>query len=631
MMQGVKVSSAGSHTEFSQDYGRLVPCADAVTRIALLALLGLAACQSSRGPALVQVTGVVAQELREGDTLELRGQPFPEGRPVDVTFRGEVRRPGATGRTAFELTLPGKSASTHAVTVPITRQVERAMTGTEGARHATFRGSIEVSFRPRVAGTPPVTGELAEAVLDFVPAEEDATLAAAREEKGRAFAAFAGLLLERRDGVLVVEGVMPDSPAERAGVSAGDRLLELDGVRLLELSDLVPAAEARVSEVAIERAGVKTRLPLDVARFEPIAAGKLAPLAGIVLSLALLFGIVASPFGRGLSLLEWRLAERLRAAQRKAPRFGHASRRSPFAGALTAALPASVGPYVAVVAAFAVVTALGFGRPLVARELDLVVVLVAAYAALGLSALLFGARGERGVVARLRRVLLVVVQALVAFSAFGSVVLTTGGLGADELALTQGPWPWEYSVLRGPLPLFSFAILALSLVPEVARGPSEPGAKLTSGHGRLRGLPEIVASAQLVLVSGVAALAFLGGARSGGDRGGSVVSLIGIALLLLKTVGVSGLVLLGRRALGPFDLADARGPLLARLLPAALVCLGTSVVLRRVASDTFRAGLERSAAACFVALALVLLLLVARRAVAGVRQRSAEPGLNPWI
>jgi hypothetical protein len=144
-------------------------------------------------------------------------------------------------------------------------------------------------------------------------------------------------------------------------------------------------------------------------------------------------------------------------------------------------------------------------------------------------------------------------------------------------------------------------------------------------------LPEVVASAHLVLVSGVAALAFLGGARSGGDRGGTVVSLIGIALLLLKTVGVSGLVLLARRAFGPFDLADARGPLSTRLLPAALVCFGASVVMRRLANDTFRVALERSAAACSFAVALAVLLLLARRAFAGVRHRSADAGLNPWI
>jgi hypothetical protein len=579
-------------------------------RILLLALLGLAACQSSRGPALVQVTGVGNQELREGDTLELRGQPFPEGRSVDVTLRGEVRRPGEPKRTAFELALSGTSASTRSVTVPITRQVERAMTGAERARHATFHGSIEVSFRPRVAGTPPVTGELTDVVLDFVPAEEDAALAASREEKGRVFASYAGLLLERRDGRLAVTGVMPDGPAERAGVTAGDQLLELDGVRLLELSDLVPAAESRVSELYLERAGAKTRLELDVARFEPIAAGKLAPLAGIVLALALLFVLLVSPLGRGLSLLEWRLAERLRAAQRKMPRFGHASRPSPLLRAALAHLPSSVGPYVAIVAAFAVVTALGFGQPLVARELDLAVVLVAAYAALALGVLLSGAPGERGVVSRLHRALLVLVQAVVAFTAFGSVVLSTGGLGADELALMQGPWPWEFWVLRGPLPLFSFVLLAMSLVPDAALGPADPGAPAAPARPRRRGVSAVVANAHLVLVSGVMALAFLGGARVGGDRGGTLVSLVGVALLLLKTVSVAGVVVLVRRLFGPFDLVDARAPLLTRVLPATL---------------------ERSAAACSVALGLALLFVMARRALASVRHRSPEPGLNPWI
>jgi hypothetical protein len=602
-----------------------------VTRIVLLALLGLAACQPNRGPALVQVTGVGNQELREGDTLELRGQPFPEGRSVDVTLRGEVRRPGERKRAGFELTLSGTSASTRSVTLPITRQVERAMTGVEGARHATFHGSIEVSFRPRVAGTPPVTGELADVVLDFVPAEEDAALAAAREEKGRRFASFAGLLLERRDGRIVVDGVMPDGPAERAGVTAGDHLLELDGVRLLELGDLVPAAEARVSELAVERDGTKARLLVDVARFEPIAAGKLAPLAGALLSLGLLFALLASPLGRGLSLVEWRLGERLRARTRRAPRFGPATRRSPWVSELVALLPASVGPYVAVVAAFAVVTALGFGRPLVARELDLAVVLVASYAALLLAVLLSGAPGERGVVARLRRTLLVLVQALVAFAGFGSVLVATGGVGVDELALSQGPWPWDYWALRGPLPLFSFLILVLAQVPDAALGPADPGAPIRSDRARRRGLPALVGSAHLVLSSGLLSLAFLGGARCGGDRGGTVVSLAGIALLLAKTVGVAGLVVLVRRLLGPFDLADARAPLVGRLAPAALLCFGASLALSRLATDTFRVALERSAAACSVAIGLALVLVVARRAFAGMRQRAGEPGLNPWI
>jgi hypothetical protein len=67
------------------------------------------------------------------------------------------------------------------------------------------------------------------------------------------------------------------------------------------------------------------------------------------------------------------------------------------------------------------------------------------------------------------------------------------------------------------------------------------------------------------------------------------------------------------------------------VLPATFVCFGLSLALDRLASDAFRAALERSAAACSVALGIALVFAMARRAFASVRQRSAEPGLNPWI
>jgi len=601
-----------------------------VLRALVLCLLGLAACDPPRGPALVKVTGVGSSELREGDTLELRGQSFPEGRSVEVTLRGEVRRAGQERTRGFELTLTGTSASTHSVTIPVTRQVERAFTGVERAAHTTFRGAIEVSFRPRVAGTPPVTGELPEAVLDFLPAEEDAATSQELAEQGQRFAAFAGLLLGERGGQVVVEGVMPDSPAERAGVGAGDRLLEIDGLRVLAPPDLVPPPRARASELWVERAAGagRARLVADVAGFEPLSARDLAPVAGVIAAIAFFLALLVSPFGRVAAFFESRVAERLRALTMPRPPRPRASGagRAPLA-TLMAALPLSVAPYVAVVAASALVTALGLGRSLVAREVDLAVVLIGVYTALAVTVLIFGARGERGALPRLKRVLLVLVQGVVAAAAFGAAAVEAGGLGVLDFGLAQGAAPWHWLAVRGPLELGATAVLVLSLVPEASHGPPPVGTSVPSKRRRTGGLA-LVSTAHLVVMSGLVALVFLGGARLSAF---GAPSLGGVALLLAKTALVMALLVAIRRLLGPFDLADARAPLCFIALPGALVLFGLSLAARRFLDGSLVGAFERATALGFFALALVAAVLVVSRTVLGLKARGADPGLNPWI
>jgi len=601
-----------------------------VLRALVLCLLGLAACDPSRGPALVKVTGIGSPELREGDLLELRGQSFPEGRSVEVTLRGELRAAGQERTRGFELTLAGTSASTHSVTIPVTRQVERAFTGVERASHTTFRGAIEVSFRPRVAGTPPVTGELPEAVLDFLPAEEAAATTRDLVEQSQRFAAFAGLLLGERGGNVVVEGVMPDSPAERAGVGAGDRVIEIDGLRVLEPSDLAPPPRARVSELWVERAAGtgRARLVVDVAGFEPLSPRDLAPVAGLIAAVVFFVALLVSPFGRVATFFEGRVAERLRAlAGPRPPRpRASATARGPLA-AFVAALPTSVGPYVAVVTAAALVTALGLGRSLVAREVDLAVVLVGVHAALAVTVLLFGARGEHGALRRLRRVFMVLIQGVVTALAFGAAAVEAGGVGVLDFGLAQGAAPWHWLALRGPLELGAAAVLLLALVPEASHGPPPVGVTLSAKRRRRGGL-WLVSIAHLVVMSGLVALVFLGGARLGAF---GAPSLGGVALLLAKTAFVVALLVVVRRVLGPFDLVDARVPLALIAVPSALGLFGLSLAARRFVDGSLLSAFERATALASFALALLAIGLVVSRTVLGPKARSADPGLNPWI
>ncbi|HEY3500688.1 MAG TPA: PDZ domain-containing protein [Polyangiaceae bacterium] len=595
--------------------------------------LGLWACQRPGQPPLVELTGVASTRLREGDVLELRGRAFPEGRRAEVTLRGEVNRAGEPRTKGFELVLSGRSVSPHAVSVEITRNVERALAGIASPAHATFRGSVEVSFAPRVHGTPPVTGQLPEIELDFVPAEGERALAQARRDEGRRFAEFAGLLFVEGAGALLVDGVMPKSPAERAGVARGDRLEELAGVNLLEISDLVPPPRSKSVELVIQREGIaqKSRLVLDVDGFRAARARDFAAAASLVAACVALCLLLASPLGRALSFLEWRLIESLRARRLvRDPPPGRPQRRP-----RRRARGVSIGEMVALLCGSALVTALGLGRSIVARELDLPIVLAALLFALSLSVVLFGAPGERGVVARLRRLTAVLGRGVPVAAAVVALVADVGTFGPDDLLSAQGPWPSQWLFFRGPIELGLGVAWLVALIPETALG-SSPCEKLTPGprDDRQRLAPStFIGQLELVVASGVFALAFLGGSRLTANAGAPAafsLTLFGALLLLIKTGAVAALVLAFRTLLGRIDVTEAGALLWRGAVPASVILVAARLLAHRF-SVVVAPGAERAVSWACLAVCVALAVSLARRVVVAVRNRAAEPGLNPWI
>jgi NADH:ubiquinone oxidoreductase subunit H len=601
--------------------------------------LAAAACQPASGPALVEVSSVLSTRLREGDVLELRGESFPEGRAAEVTLRGEVSRPGHARTRRFELSLPGRSVGAHTVAVDVTRPVERTLTGSADAAHATFHGSIEVSFPPRVARTPPVTGVLPDVTLDFIPAEGDASALTARQEEGRKFAEFAGILLADDQAVPTVAGVMPSSVAERGGVAAGDRLLELAGVRVLGVDDLVPPPRARGTELVVGRAGSDgRRLVLDVSGFRPLSSRDWGLAAGLVAGALSLLFLLVSPFGRALSFVEHRLSERLRSRDAlESPASSSAPRKPALGSRLVGLLPSGVASYVVFAASSAILAANALGIPLVAREVDLPALVVLSFTALAFASLVFGAPGERGVLTRARRAALVVVQALPALAALGCLGMTVGSFGPDALWLAQGALPWEWLAFRSPVLLGAALLLVLSLVPEASRGrsldtvlgarraPPSPGHAATAAAG----------SAQLLLGSGVAAQAFFGGPALPGVGHSLVpsfgVALGGVALLLLKSWAIAAAVAGLRWTLGRVDIDEVRGLTLRVGLPVAAVLLGLAALAQQAPFEHLLAVTDRGMAWACLAGWLTLGALIARRVAPGRTLAPSERGPNPWL
>jgi len=597
----------------------------------------LAACQPVAGPALVQVTGTMSSRLREGDVLELRGDAFPEGRTAEVTLRGEVFRAGSAPSRKFQVSLPGRSVSTHTVAVDVTRPVERAFSGTTDPLHASFHGSIEVSFAPRVAGTPPVTGVLPDVRLDFIPAEGNAASVEARREDGLRFADFVGVLLDE-SGAPFVAGVMPGSAAERAGVARGDRLLSMAGVSVLGVEDLVPPPRARQVELVVDGSATSRRtLVLDVAGFRPVSPREWGLAAGMLAGALALLALVVSPFGRALSFVEHRLGERLRQNHRIVrPRGTPAARRSLLV-LLVTALPSGAGTYVVFAATSAMLAAFVLGIPLVSRELDLPLFVLASFTALMLATLVFGSPGEERLAARVRRAALVLTQAFVVFAALTAAGLVVGSFGADALSLAQGPWPWQWLAFRGPVTFGATLLAFAALVPEAARERSPDAVpRATRAVPARRELSTALAGQTVLLLgSGVLALICFGGGRVPWGAASLVPSagaaLTGVLVVLAKTWSVAFAVAGVRWALGRVDIDDVRAFTLRVFVPASLVLVGLAVLARQPAIEHALALGERGLGAACLAGWFVVAVALAHRLRPRRVALEAERGPNPWL
>ncbi|HVR20648.1 MAG TPA: hypothetical protein VMS65_13150 [Polyangiaceae bacterium] len=602
---------------------------------ALLSALCLFGCQAVSSPHLVQVTGISSDRIAEGDVLELRGSGFPEGRPARVTLRGDLYRPGRPPERGFELVLPARSSSPHTVAAEVTRDVERAFAGV-GGEHTTFRGNVEAAFFPQSAGMPPVTGALSAAVIDVVPLG-DAPSETESAEVQR-FAEFSGVLFAD-DASLVVDGVMPKSRAERAGVVRGDRLSELGGVRVLERRDLVPPPRSRQVELVVHRNGVADpmHLVLETDGFTKMAPRDLAAAGGILVAALALFAAVRSPLGRALSFLELRLVEllRLRRERRQARALERGARRR-MPGLLQAVLPSTPLAYLALGAATGLFVFLAIGGSLVAREVDLAVLLLASIVGTAATALVFGTPGERGVVARLRRVGLVLLQAAPLVGALACAAFESGGVGVDELSRAQGTLPWEWHAFRGPMMLAAALVFLVSLVPETAKGSSEgPLTSSSTPRSLARSAPELVGWTHLVFACGLGSFAFLGGARASAlgmaPTASLAMALVGAGLVVVKALALLVLVLFARAIVGRLDARETQGLTIRVLVPVAAFAASATLFLQRADVRPIAGSLAATlGVSSFVAVA-VLAASFARRVASATLGRDAEPGVNPWI
>jgi hypothetical protein len=431
-----------------------------------LAALALGCSAQNPGPGLLQLTELSAREVGRGDKLEITGAGFPEGRIARLTFRGDVFRPGRVALHDVEVSIPARTSTPHVLEATIPEELVSAFCGRDDGAHATFRGDVTAAFAPRKSGAPPVAGTLQDVVLDLEPSRETEDNRALAAQEGQRFATFLGLSLNADgSGPLRIQKLEAGGRAAEVGLATGDVIEELSGVRVNDIADFVPPPRARTARISLHRGGVSEGavMAIDVAEFKPGTLSDLTPALALVGSALLALLLALSPLGRFSTWLALAVSSRTRA---RGP--GASAPWRSLSRGMSGALPEDAAAYVGVAIGSSLLALGALGVPLVARELDLPILLLAAGSALiaagCLSQLHHG--GRLTALAAVRRAWWVLVAQLPLASALLVGVLSVGSLRADDFASAQAGMPWRFLAFASPIHFMALLLGIFALVPE---------------------------------------------------------------------------------------------------------------------------------------------------------------------
>lgn len=640
----------------------------------LLAVLCGCSQQSER-PSLLNVIGVGPRELSSGDQLEVVGTNFPEGKPATISFQGSLHRPGEAADEDVEIVISASSSSRNRIAVVLDDPTlaEFARRGAKGA-HTTFRGRVIAAFAPRTSGAPPVTGTLEGVQVDFFPSDVPVSVTRELENEGRRAAEMLGLEFEPQapGPGLLVKSVGDKSRAETAGVKPGDRLVGLDGLRVVDIADFVPSGRSQTAELEIVRGKLKETLRrgIDVQGFRDTPPEDLL-WAGVVVGVvcvALLAFLL--PVASVVGWFERRVVQRSRALGRDARRVGVFDwiRRSITGMFREEVLPGAsshaalrVVPYFLFLGTSAMFTVISFGHPLLEPELDLGALFLGTVTALVCTGLMLGGwrpRGRWSLFGGLGAALQTLSYEIPPLLSILVVVLMSGSVRIGDIVAAQGGKPWEWYVFDNPI---TFCMFLLFFVPALSEGSrahadlpeadwelaspiSGKESKLGTASGvalrfrsvKTRYLMFFAEWGHVFVMSGLGAALFLGGWQLPGMSRGLVASNPSLALLSalvfnLKAWALTLAVLWVRWALPRIRVDQLIGVVWKWFVPAALVGLGATLGwISALKSPVFRVVQSGLSYVLFGFAVLVPIYLILR-VFSGLRDRHAELSVNPWL
>jgi NADH-quinone oxidoreductase subunit H len=411
----------------------------------------------------------------------------------------------------------------------------------------------------------------------------------AGDQEGERVLAWLGLKAVQSPSGLAVEAVSPGSRADLAGIAPGDVLASFDGVRVGSPADVVPGPGERDAAVGVRRGGAATESLKTVAvdGFRRAPPAELLGAALIAMAALAIVFLFAAPLRPSLAASLQRVVSRLRsrAASRRRGADESAWERvvSSLSTAARDALPPAGAPAVVDVLACALLAAMPFGQYLVAAQLDVGLLFVAAATALVTAALV----AQKSLWSGLRAAAHVGWQHVPAAAAVASVVLTTGSLRVQEIEHAQGGWPWDWLAFRSPAALVAFVLLLACARIDPGAAGSLPGVAARMEHGadavRATRGPwlEAACRAHRLVVAGLASALFLGGwvlpgLSPAAQDARPALELGGAAWLLGKTWGLVVLLAWSRTAL-PHRLLTERSRRTAfALVPLSLAVLAAT-------------------------------------------------------
>lgn len=610
-------------------------------------LVGVLGCQLEDRVDLLRIVRVQPQSASAGERITVLGDGLPEGRGATVTFQGDVFRPGSPPERDVRFTARAKPGQRNAVVFVFDADLERRFSGgPNSAGHATLRGDLRVAFEPGARGVASIAGTYRGFVLDVLPSVVEGDAVARRVAAGSEIleALGAATTPDTVGSGLRLAALDPDGRFYRAGLRAGDRLVEFGGVTVITPADLRPVPGERIGRAVVERDGrLVPPFTVDLAGVSQPGAHALVVPGASVLFLMAVLAFLASPFSRVTSLF-YRLAT-LRRKPSSRP-----SRRPTTSSALSVrlALSADAGPTSGIAAAVVLVMiAVGFashalGRPMFTREVDLVVSVPAVSLALLFARFFDGGfvRGGRWSFASAAGIAGRTLGSLLpALASVAGVVFSTGRFVIGEIVADQGGVPWRWAAARNPGMLVLLLVFLAMTVPESAYRGILPAEGLEPGslpRSTSRALVRLAEWTYLFLTCGLACALFLGGWRVPtvaymAQESSRRLEILGAVLFFVKFGVLVEVVLVVRRIFSRVFLEDVSGVFARWAAGAAVVgsCLavGWAAGFEGSRSQVPAEVLGYAATAFGITVLALAAVVVSRKSP----PRPSVSTVNPWL